>query len=98
MSGHKWDNFSQWILCYGRLGYNHRKNSFDLLKIYLNTKYNIGIFNGDISYNNLNKIIKSFNELKNNIIMVKERKKLFEVNGFTVYEDSKVSLDNKKFL
>lgn len=28
--------------------------------------------------------------------MVKERKKLFEVNGFTVYEDSKISLDNKK--
>lgn len=56
------------------IGYNHRKNSFDLLKIYLNTKYNIGIFNGDISYSNLNKIIKSFNELKNNIIMVKSPK------------------------
>lgn len=28
--------------------------------------------------------------------MENERKKLFEVNGFTVYEDSKIKLDNKK--
>lgn len=50
------------------IGCNYRKNSFDVLENYLKSKYNnVGIINGDVSYGDRNKIIKSFNEPNNNM-------------------------------